>query len=290
MIDHGLVTPDILNILVAVPYMNGPMATALKKHSHEVRFILDSGAFTAWKAGKQTNVDDYCRFIDELPVKPWRYFVLDVIGDPAGTIKNYEVMLKRGYRPVPIFTRGEHPSVIDDFYKTSDVVGIGGLVGTRGNKGFVNGIMRHIGDRRVHWLGFTNANYILHYKPYMCDSSSYVSPLMFGCCSMYMGNGKFLKFRKKDFSSHPPKEIIDALHLYQLDPKLFTKKGEWVNSGRFRNAIEHLTYRSAMWYNRELERRSGSRVFFATVSDHHLYALSHGLDFLRKIKPSLFTA
>jgi len=39
---------------------------------------------------------------------------------------------------VPIFTRGEDPSVLDDYYKTSDVVGIGGLVGTQGNKGFVH--------------------------------------------------------------------------------------------------------------------------------------------------------
>jgi hypothetical protein len=288
MIDTDAVHPDILNILVAVPYLNKQMLAALGKHSHEARFLLDSGAFTAWKAGKTTDVDTYCKLLDELPIKPWRYFALDVIGDPAGTIRNYETMLRRGYNPIPVFTRGEDPSVIDDFYKTSDIVGIGGLVGTKGGKGFINGIMRHIGKRYVHWLGFTKTEYILHYKPYSCDSSSYCSSLIFGTCKMYIGSGKYLTFRKKDFISHPGQAIIDALHLYKLDPALFKSKAQWVNSGRFRNAIEHLTYRSAVWANRELERASGTRIFFATVSDHHLYSMVHGLEFLRTIKPSLF--
>jgi hypothetical protein len=282
------VHPDILNILVAVPYLNSSMAQALVKHQHEIRFVLDSGAYTAWKAGKATSIDDYCKFIDNLPIKPWRYFLLDVIGNPDATIKNYEIMLQRGYKPVPIFTRGEDPSVLEDFYKTSDVVGIGGLVGTRGNKGFVNGIMKHVGKRKVHWLGFTRTEYVLHYKPYMCDSSSYASSLVFGSVNIYVGRGKFVTCQRRDFATRPSQEILDALRLYGLDPSTFAKRAEWVNSGRYRNAIEHLTYRSAVWANREVEKASGTRIFFAIVSDHHLYAMVHGLNFVRTIRPSLF--
>jgi len=145
----------------------------LQENRDNVRFLLDSGAFTAWKAGKPIALDDYCRFIESLPFESWRYFMLDVIGDPAATMRNYETMLKRGFNPIPIFTRGEDPSVLDDYYKTSDLVAIGGLVGTPGNKGFVKGIMEKVGGRRVHWLGFFDCNFVKHYRPYSCDSSTW---------------------------------------------------------------------------------------------------------------------
>jgi hypothetical protein len=187
----------LLNLLVAYPYMTADMVRLLNDNQTEIRFLLDSGAFTAWKAGKSINVDDYCRFIESLPFKPWRYFTLDVIGDPVGSLKNYKIMLKRGFNPIPIFTRGEDVSVLEDYYKTSDVVGVGGLVGTRGNKGFVNGIMQKVGKRKVHWLGFTSHDYIKFYKPYMCDSSSWESGARFGACRVYAGRGRFITFSRK---------------------------------------------------------------------------------------------
>lgn len=131
-------TEPRLNVLVAYPYATPQVVEQLRQCGPDLRFLLDSGAFTAWKAGKPIELDDYCRFLEALPVKPWRYFALDVIGDPHGTMRNYEAMLRRGFSPVPIFTRGEDPSVLEDYYKTSDVVGIGGLVGTANNRGFVH--------------------------------------------------------------------------------------------------------------------------------------------------------
>lgn len=190
------------NILVAYPYMKKPMIDLLKQNEHRTRFLLDSGAFTAWKAGKPIALDDYCRFIESLPFEPWRYFMLDVIGDPKATLKNYETMLKRGFKPIPIFTRGEDPSVLEDYYKTSDVVAIGGLVGTKGNKGFVKGIMEKVGKRKVHWLGFTDLNFVKHYKPYSCDASSWNNGAQFGYVTYYdRRTMKLLKADRKSFAS-----------------------------------------------------------------------------------------
>ena len=59
--------------------------------------LIDSGAFTAWKANESISLDDYCRFIEKLPVTPWGYFQLDVVGDPDGTIRNYDEMRRRGF-------------------------------------------------------------------------------------------------------------------------------------------------------------------------------------------------
>ena len=110
-----------LNILIAYPYFQktpDAYIKSLNRVNGKFRFLLDSGAFTAWKAGNEIHIDDYCNFVENLKIKPWRYFTLDKIGDPIGTQKNYEIMLKRGFNPIPIFTRGESLSVLEDFYKT----------------------------------------------------------------------------------------------------------------------------------------------------------------------------
>lgn len=190
------------NILVAYPYMTPKMIDVLNANKDRTRFLLDSGAFTAWKAGKPINLDDYCKFIERLPFEPWRYFMLDVIGNPHATMKNYETMLARGFKPVPIFTRGEDPSVLDDYYKTSDLVAIGGLVGTQGNKGFVKGIMEKVAGRKVHWLGFTNLNFVRYFKPYSCDASSWNNGAQFGYVQFIdKQRMETLKYSRKQYTS-----------------------------------------------------------------------------------------
>lgn len=215
------------NILVAYPYMSKQVIDVLSANKGQVRFVLDSGAFTAWKAGKPVDLDAYCKFIEQLPFEPWRYFTLDVIGNPGESMKNYETMLKRGFNPVPIFTRGEEISVLDDYYKTSDVVGIGGLVGTPNNKGFVNGIMKHVNGRKVHWLGFTGMDFVKYYKPYMCDSSGWESGARYATLRLYMGQGKFETLKKQDFQFMPNEKIINRIKQLGIDPYCLKDNKSW---------------------------------------------------------------
>lgn len=256
-----------LNLLVAYPYMKAQTINALVGCQSQVRFVLDSGAFTAWKAGKEVNIDEYCKFIESLPFKPWRYFTLDVIGDPHKSLKNYEIMLNRGFNPVPIFTRGEDPSVLDDYYKTSDVVGIGGLVGTKGNKGFVNGIMDHVGKRKVHWLGFTSVDYIKYYKPYMCDSSSWVMALTYAQMKLYDKGGKFISLSKQDFMKSPSADAIRLLREYDLNPSDFAVASNWKNSGRGNYPTEKAAFRSFVKFQRDIELNVKTKMFMAVSSD-----------------------
>ncbi len=118
--------PDkpILNVLVAYPYVKDGMIKEMTPliNSGHIRWLLDSGAFTAHNSGKDITLDEYCRFLDRLPVKPWRYFMLDVIGNPDATWNNYQKMLSRGYKPVPIFTYGSDLQLVDEYYKTSDYI------------------------------------------------------------------------------------------------------------------------------------------------------------------------
>lgn len=75
------------NVLVAFPYWQDEIARLMQAHPDTFRLLIDSGAFTAWKAGKSIALDDYCRFLEALPAAPWRYFTLDVIGNPDATDK-----------------------------------------------------------------------------------------------------------------------------------------------------------------------------------------------------------
>jgi hypothetical protein len=267
-----------LNVLVAYPYLNPQMLDLLKRCGSELRFLLDSGAFTAWKAGKPIALDDYCRFLEQLPIKPWRYFALDVIGDPHGTMSNYETMLKRGFKPVPIFTRGEDPSVLDDYYKTSDVVGIGGLVGTPGNRGFVRGIMRHVGDRKVHWLGFTDLDFVKVFRPYMCDSSSWESGARYGGLKLYLGRGRFKAIKKADFASKPDPAILERIKYLGLDPYQLAQRDSW--HGGY-SASRTLCARSSVAMSVDVERSLGTKLFLAI-------AASCGLDLVMSGFRSLY--
>lgn len=262
-----------LNILVAYPHVNAPMLEVLQSCGPQLRFLLDSGAFTAWKAGKPIQLDDYCRFLDTMPIKPWRYFALDVVGDPKATLRNYEIMLRRGYTPVPVFTRGEDPSVLEDFYKTSDVVGIGGLVGTRGNRGFVRGIMKHVGSRKVHWLGFTNLDFLRVYRPYMCDSSAWESGAFYGEIRLYMGRGRFKKFKRQDFAEKPDNAILQRIRDLGVDPYSLAREQGWRGTD---TPSRTLCARSGVALSVDVERYLGTRMFLAVTPAESLKLIARG--------------
>lgn len=220
----------------------------------KLRLFLDSGAFTAWKSGKPISLDDYCRFIETLPIKPWRYFALDVIGDPHGTIQNYQTMLDRGLTPVPIFTRGEDPSVLDEYYKTSDVVGIGGLVGTQQNKGFVKGLSEFIAGRKVHLLGFTNKAFVKVLRPYSCDSSSVNSSLRFAHIDIFdHRTGTWVKVNKKVFATRPPDQLIDLIKGYGVNPARLAFHSYWSGVPSEAQKLNYASHvRASVYYDRLL--------------------------------------
>lgn len=249
-----------LNLLCAYPYLKDEVVQLLKREESEIRFVLDSGAFTAWKAGKAISLDSYCSFIEKLPIKPWRYFTLDVIGDPEGSLKNYETMLSRGFNPVPIFTRGEDPKILEHYYSTSDLVGIGGLVGTPKNKGFINGMMDIVGKRKVHWLGFTAMDYIKFYRPYMCDSSSWEGVARFGTMSLYMGNGQFTFIRKDDFNKQTSEPIRNRMKQLGCDSNVLGTKHSWAGG---RSISRTLAASNGVALSKDIQANTSTKCFLA---------------------------
>jgi len=246
-----------LNLLFSYAYLNGTIINLL--NNKDINFLLDSGAFSAWKLKKEIKLDDYCKFVESLPFAPWKYFTLDVIGNPKETLNNYNIMKERGFNPIPIFTRGEDIGMIDEYYKTSDIIGIGGLVGTMGNKGFVKGIMKKIGDRKCHWLGFTNPNYINYFKPFSADSSSWASGLMYGVIHLYLGFGKWERLTRNKKPSARACQRISELGFDLNELKIREK---WRNK-RANETFRSIPMASYIKYIQDIENRIGTKIFLA---------------------------
>lgn len=248
-----------LNVLVAFPYWVKSMDVTLLEHQERLNILLDSGAFTAFKLGKEITLDGYCRFLDEFQGNPWGYMTLDVIGDAKATLANYRVMLDRGYRPIPIFTRGEDPSVLDDYFKTSEVVGLGG-VATGPTSGYIKWIWPHFRGRHCHILGFSKLGMMKMIRPYSCDSNSWEAGGRYARIPIYMGRGKFVALGKADFEERPKREIIDRIAAMGFDPYAFRHRVSWHGGN------SHARYLGCMsWVAAQLDIRQslGTRFFLA---------------------------
>lgn len=257
------------------------MQRVLVDNAQAIRLVVDSGAFTAWKLGTPVGLDDYCRFLESLPVRPWRYFTLDVVGDPVGTRRNYEVMRARGFTPVPIFTRGEQLASLDEYFTTSDVVGVGGLVGTHRNKAFLNAVQAHTqGARKLHWLGFGNINYLRAYRPYMCDSTTCFAG-RYGRLRVYMGRGRIEDYGRDDYRMED--QLAARIRQFGEEPAYFMRRDAWHNRG----ALMRLNATSAVALSLDLQRVLGTLFFQAATGTDQVRMLveshRHLLEHVREV-------
>lgn len=271
-----------LNVLVAYPYMSKGIIKQLEKAHKEIpiRFLLDSGAFTAFNSGKEITLDDYCSFLENLPFKPWKYFALDVIGNPEKTKENYDKMLERGFTPAPIFTFGEDLSAIDEMYKTSDFIGVGGLVGVPKNK-MLNSLdksLKKINGRPAHLLGFTQIEFLKKFNPYSADSSSWLSGTRFGFTDVYT-RGKLIKVGRKDIINKPPEKIIKAIEKLGILPKELAFKKGWTGGN---STIHSLSARSWVKMSLEIEKRINTKLFLAYATEQAGNILLDSYKFLTK--------
>lgn len=249
-----------INILVAYPYMTNAVYKTLKKYQNYINLLIDCGAFTANSKGKVITLDQYCNFLDSLDIPVWKYFMLDVIGNSQKTMTQYLEMLKRGYKPIPIFTQGQKFEDLDIYYSSSDIVGIGSLVGTKGNKEYIKYIMKMANGRNVHWLGFTILDFIKKFRPFSCDSSSFGAGARYGKLHLYMGQGKQMKLLgRKDFLNQPSIEIIERIKFYGYDPKDCSQSLHW----KSQNTMPRLGVASWVALLRDIKKNLMTNLFLA---------------------------
>ena len=201
------------------------------------------------------------------------FMTLDVIGDPIATRNNYEALLDVGLRPIPIITRGASQADIDRYYETSDYVAFGGIRSSSGSRNVIRWLMRDMPKgKRVHWLGFTNHNYMCYYKPASVDSSSWSASCRYGVIDIYQGNGTFVRRRRRHLRlSASERQILTRMG---FDPERLKDSHRRVSNANERSAsiADCVSIQSYINYTREIEARTGTRYYFVYSNNHKLTA------------------
>jgi hypothetical protein len=251
----------------------------IKDNQDNIRFVLDSGAFTAHASGKPIALDDYCRFLDSLDkmkLRPWRYFTLDVINDPKATMKNYEIMLARGFNPVPIFTRGESFDTLEQYYKYSDLVGLGGLMfGQNKNTKYqyLDRVLKFTAGRPVHILGTTELNILKRYRPYMCDSSTLESGARYSNLNLYLNNGIMKMITRKSMFTRPSNIVMDTIRYYGFTAEQLLKNANWCGG---ESVIRTLGAYSWAKLSLDVQKNLGTLMFLACTTKNFISILLKG--------------
>jgi len=249
-----------LPLLISYAYRDAFDWGMVKEHRDSLDLLVDSGAFTAYKQGGHISLAEYCDWLNWLHaevIEPTNYFTLDVIGNPHATMRNYAELLKLGYTPVPIFTRGEHPDYIEELFQTSPakdgVVGIGGIqMKTNNSPGYLKMIMKRVGDRNVHWLGFTVHDFLLHFRPYSADSINWKGTALFGNIKLFYGN-KFITVVKSKLFQYRMR-ILDL----GFDPSELADDEAWKGGKGLAHRISTASY---LDYMATLQERSNVKIY-----------------------------
>lgn len=202
-----------LNILIAYPYFDKASLPILERQPKgSVRLLVDSGAFTAHTLGKPIHHQAYLSFLKTLSVVgPYNAVQLDVIGNPEATYKNLMMAYDAGLEVMPVFTRGESLDRLEQFYRLSPYILLGGVAQGALNTNYVTWFEKHNKGRPVHWLGFTRVPFLKHYKPLSADSSSWMSCARYGRLDLYAGAGRFLTWTRAQSQKPPSPAIVKAI-------------------------------------------------------------------------------
>ncbi len=268
-----------INLLISYAYMR-----ELKEEQinwifgvPDVNWLLDCGAFTALNLGKEIKLEDYMEFLRKWKHKLFGYIALDKLGDPKQTDINLNIMLKNGFKPVPVHVRGDKQDRMDYLFSISNLVALGGF--RRPHRApakpeYIKQKMEWARGRNVHWLGYTNLPMLNTFRPYSCDSSSFSSARRWGRLFFYRDKMTTpIDFNYKEFMTERK-----PLWVYEIIEELGYSLADLQNSERWRGCREKnissiLTCYSYLRYSLDIENNIGTKYFIALTDStmHELF-------------------
>lgn len=139
---------------------------------------LDSGAFTAYHAGKKIDLQqyiDFCKRTLASDPKLEELFALDVIGDWRASQKNTEEMWRQGVSAIPVFHPGEPWSVLMDMAKTYPKIAFGCAGFTGGAKReWIQQVFARVWPKRIHGLAASDETNVLSSPFHSVDASTWI--------------------------------------------------------------------------------------------------------------------
>ena len=189
-----------VNILQSF-YYEDPAITNLIPHLKN--YMLDSGAFTFFLAGKHVDwnlyVQKYCDYINQHDVK--LFFELDIdalIGYEKVKQIRKTIEQKTGKQPIPVWHQNRGKEEFVNMCKEYSYVAIGGLVGAGGQQGEYNRKYwkyfswfietAHSYGAKIHALGFTATSALKKYHFDSVDSSAWTTGNRYGGVYKFTGN------------------------------------------------------------------------------------------------------
>lgn len=156
-----------------------------------MEYILDSGAYSAYRIGAKIDIDEYCDFIKKHIDMIDHYIVLDVIGSDIKSYENLLYMQSKGLNPLPVFHQGDDFKYLELFVNGDyDFICLSPLDYSAKGSNMVNWLDKCFGDYicdehgrakfKVHGLGLTTPHMMARYPWYSVDSTSWKLSAAFG--------------------------------------------------------------------------------------------------------------
>lgn len=184
-------------------HRNKPLEEYEKKLGYSPKFVMDSGAYSAWTKGKGIALTDYLECIDRNRDKLEHYFSLDVIGDSKLSYWYWQIMREKGYDPIPVFHYGEDEKYLKKYIEQTDYIGLGGTVPIS-NKAEVADWARMITwqhpEKKFHLLGSSSGKIIDTCDLESTDSSTWFMQAIMGKPEHIKGTSREAKIERAVFN------------------------------------------------------------------------------------------
>lgn len=169
-----------LGVLVSMEYLKVAEET-LGVVAGRTRLMLDSGAYSAWNAGRSVDIN---ALIDEGSKPRWTEVVaLDVIGNSDASVQNALKMKKAGSRAFPVFHYGDPWEHLALYRTHFPKVGLSCLLGEPMNlsRRWLDQCFARAWPHRFHSFGWVSERLLMGYPFHSADSSSWeLGPTAFG--------------------------------------------------------------------------------------------------------------
>lgn len=269
----------MLRQLISYPYLykNKFWQEFLVANARRTEVLMDSGAFTAFRSGEPVNLAAYSKTCHALAPFLWNYVQLDVVRDQDASLRNLDLMVKDGLRPMPVLTLDGSPRLAESFVEVNEWICVAGGV-TESFEYFearLEQTQRASGNRsKLHGLGFTPSPRVARTCVASIDSSTWVNGQRFGMVTAFDPVSGVIKqmpwgeIKRKPSSKWPPM-LRDMLFRYGVSGKILASEDGCRGVGSYANI---LTAFSWIEITRYFDERN-VRLFFAASTPQNTLCL-----------------
>ena len=176
-------------LLVSYVYLDAFLKNKPKYHYRD--WVMDSGAFSAWKSGTEIDLQKYidtARKLIEEDETLSEVYSLDVIGDWEGTARNTEEMWRQGIPAIPAFHHGEPEEALLEMAEKYPKIALGGIVGVhkKEKKRWIGQCFARVWPKKIHGFGVGTKDIVMSFPFHSVDATNWeLGPCAYGRWNSY---------------------------------------------------------------------------------------------------------